>query len=292
MAAIPKYPAIISVRAARDRITGFWIPLHDAFTGLGCQAPSEVIGAGSAHASKWSSQSMMYTFPTDNGATNQVSLLALHGENNLLDETLSLSTAEADGTTQILIAMRLRFGNQADTVGWIMCYGKNDSTSSVIGLTLSTGEALQAQLRGVGSGSVDTLTLTNTAGTAFTDAAWRDTNISLVYSLRRTGALTVGIEVQASNGTLSATYTGSHAVTDSTVMPGRNDASEEDHPGLMLGCRNSATPALYFGKGSGNTSSIGNVCGWRGSYAAGNAAAALASMLLYPHEYVRWMLED
>lgn len=297
MAIIPKAPAILTARPARNRITGFWIPLHDAFTGLGCGTPGEVIAAGSASGTKWSAQPMMYSFPTDNGNTDRVALLAGHDENGMLDEVMSLSTAPADGTVQTMIAMRLRWGDQQTTQGVMFCYGQNTSPYSMIALQLTTGEVLQLLLRGEGASSVDTLSLTfdsSGGATEFTNAAWRGTNVSLICSLRRTGALEAACEIKAQNDAgspLHATYTGTLALTGGTDMPGLNGQDPEDHKGLMLGARNGGTVANYFGRGTGNNSAIGNVCGYRTTYAASNVADALASMLEYPHEYVRAWLE-
>lgn len=289
---IPRHALLPRIVPRHNRLpggSGLWWPLHGSLVGMD-ETPTltELVTAGAAAAGKWTDDALMYSFPADNGGANGVALLAPHNEeDDSIEQVIGLVSAAVG--TQVLVGGTVRYGNQLDNGGWWWCYGVN-STYSQLGLSFNTGETLIFQYRAKGASTDTSVTLTLAAGTATSDAAWRDTDVQHVTSIHMTGPLAADVEVRLGNGTLAAHYTGVANFADNggTAPPGRGTADSSQHPGLLFGGRLGTGPTAtnLLGKGAGHSARIGNACARRyAAYASGRALQAVADLLARPDDY-------
>lgn len=288
----PLFPLVVPRHNRLPHGAGLWWPLHGSFVGMpDTPSATEIVVAGSANASKWSADALMYAFPADNGgATNRVGLVALHDDDagaSTLDQVLTLNGAAVG--TQVLIACTAWWVDQQTTSGYFWGYGQN-TVSSLYGLSLTTGDKPSFVYRGPDEGAATTLTdgggltLTGSALESFT----RSADVHIVTSLRVTSSTTADVEIRCGNGTSSAAYTGT--LTSTTSLPGQNTRTAANHVGLGLGCRPVAGPSAdsFLGKGASpsNSARIGNVCARRfTSYDSGRALQAVVDLLARPDDY-------
>lgn len=298
---IPRRPLLPLIVPRNNRLphgAGLWWPLHGSFVCMpDTPALTETVVAGSANASKWSADALMYALPADNGgATNSVGLLALHDDDagaSTLDQVLTLNGAAVG--TQVLIACTAWWVNQQTTAGYFWAYGQN-TVASLYGLSLTTGDKPSFLYRGPDAGAATTLadgsglTLTGTALESFT----RSADVHIVTSLHVTSSTTAEVEIRCGNGTSSAAYTGT--LTSTTSLPGQNSRSAANHVGLGVGCKPVAGPTCdnFLGNGAApaNSARIGNVCARRfSSYDSGRALQAVTDLLARPDDYPDSWLE-
>lgn len=306
---IPKYPAILTVTPRRDRVPGIdtyleW-PLHGSTIGRpGTPVLTIVTEAGAALGAAWTTDPFRYTFPTDNGNSNAVYLLAEHdGEagDSSIDSALTLVEAPAD--TQICISHTMWWVDHADSIGYAWAYGTNTADASLYGFQLSTGDLPTFITRGRGASTTKSYSVANgnltlaSGGTVLSDAGYRSTPVACVVSIRVIDSDTAGLEMRfyADNGTpVSATYTGTvdwteNGGTAGACAPGQATATANQHGGFGIGARYNGTAngENYFGRGATNVAAgIGDVRirKWVGDYDSGRAAAIIADMVSLPNE--------
>lgn len=277
--------------------TFFWASLHGSFaTAPGYETVAESIVAGSAAAGKWSTDPLRYTFPTDNGGTNDVGLLVAHDVDDNLDAVFSL--ADLAIGEQLVIACECEWEDHSGT-GYIWYYGANGAATAY-GIALTAAQNLQIAFRGEGASSSETLI----AGTAFTlngataisDAAWRDQQVTIVTSIYKTSSTQATIEFQISDGTrsLEGEFSNSIVGDSGTGPPGKLGSAA--HPGLWIGCSGSGASVAqnFWGNGAANdTANVGNVLARKyASYDADRAADILAELLARPGDVPSSMLAD
>lgn len=272
---------------------GIWLPLHNSSFQPG--VPNlpivvETVAAGSASGSKWATPGM-YRFPDDNGTTNEVILQCQDDEGDLfLDQVLTLVGAPA----QLMICMQASYDAVPSGNSNLFCYGRNNAAEAAFyGLDITSAEAVRFARLGKGGSAASTATLS--AGTG-TFASLRGNGVfNLVLGIRFTAASTASLELQASNGTQSCTYSSSGLdmlPNGATALSGFDPSFlMADFVGLALGGRNgSSGPDANWGNGSGNTAEIGNFQARRyATYSSTRVADKLAKMLTRPRDYV---LED
>lgn len=299
---MPRQPLLPVIVPSRNRLplagAGLWYPLHGTFESriADVQDAAEVVIAGSANADKWTEGPGFYTFPDDNGDTNDVVIRAAHldDDTDYLNDVLGLESAALD--TQIIVACEGSFVEQADASGALWSYGVQTS-ASCYGIQVSSTEKVQLHWRGydastvsqVGTGTIDF------TGVDFT-AVKGQGRFVLASSIKVTGALTVLWEAVLAHSSLGTSNTISYEMdfgaNSGTARAGRGAQTAAQHLGLHIGARATASAAdLYFGKGATNTGRIGNFCARRFStYDATRLAAVAADMLARPRSFPRTLL--
>lgn len=275
-----------------------WYPLHDDSLAAGIpELPTltETI-TGSAHADKWTTPGF-YTFPLDNGATNDVELGCQDDDEDLhINSQLSLvGMAVGD---HFITCLEASYTQAPGSSSCLWAHGKNNSTATLLGLQISSAEVPIFMTRAQGEGSASTPTLTASFGT-FT-AFKNQGTFALVMGIRPLSSTNVEVELRMSNGTLSAIY--ALASTDilgaNTGLPGvQGGISMANFGGFSLGYRNGASAAdNWWGRGSGGGGNLGRIGNFSArkftTYSATRVADTLASMLVRPRDFPRTLCTD
>jgi len=299
---IPRHALLPQITPHHNRLpaagSGLWYPLHGSLVGLpDTPAALEIVTSGSAHASKWSADPLMYQLPTNNGTTNVVGLRVPHDE-SIVDDVLTLISAPVG--TQILVALTVAWADLS-TAGWLWGYGVNNA-NSIYGLSLLASELPQFVHRGANATAQTNLAvgsgLTLTSGTALSDAQYRAARMHSVTSLRVTGAMAADLELRFATAAVSCVYTGAcdFSLNAATTAPGLGLIAPNLHGGLSIGARNASGGAnvdSVFGAGAAVTARVGNLCARRfAAYSAARAADGIAALLARPDDYPAPWLAD
>lgn len=298
-----RHPAVYTAPPSRSLVpaagSGIWYPLHDSSLASGIVDVPDAVRTltGSPHANEWDTP-LMITFPVTNGdAADMVAIQVTDDENDLyVDSQLSLvGMAVGD---QFITAMQASYTASPGGNSFLWAYGKDNSTASMLGFYISSGEVPGFYHRAKGqttTGVTDPLTASVSTFTTLKNQG----TFNLVASIRPVSATEVDIELQASNGTQACTYTASaidvlQAANSGTELPGVSGGiTMANFVGLGIGGRNGAsTFGNCWGRGT-NTGRLGGFAARKFStYSANRVTDTIASMLARPGEFPRTLCLD
>lgn len=270
-----------------------WYPLHDSslMAGIaGLPTLVETVTSGAASGAAWTTPGL-YTFPANNGTTNDVVLRAIDDdEDRLLDAQLSLYGMAAG--QQTIIACEAAYTAAPGGTATLWCYGKQSGSTSFYSLSITSAEAPQLAYRGKSSSGQPNRALTAQSGSF---GQFRGQGIfAVVLGIRPTDGQYADLELRVGNGTLSAYFAATGVdmwATGGTAPPGiSGSTTAAQFGGVTLGARlgSAGAPETWWGRGAGNTGAVGNFAARRfGSYSAARVADTLAYLLSRKRDFPR-----
>lgn len=295
-----RHPSVYTDSSSTNLIPGagsaVWYPLHGMLNPGIVDLPvaEEIITAGSASGSKWTTDGV-YTFPDDNGVTNDIAVRAVDDPDDLfIDSQMSMVGMVADN--HFITTVQAYYDVDPNATSCLWCYGRSASgTATCIALQISGAEVPSVILLGKG-GTQNSAALSADSGTF---ASLRGTLFTLVLGLRAVSTSAVDIELRMSDGTTTAIYSASAQDVmqgGATAPPGvSGGVTMANFTGLTLGARvaSGGTTENWWGRTASNTGKIGGFAARKfTTYSATRVTDTLASMLARPLEFPRTLCRD
>lgn len=295
-----RHPAVYTAPPSSNLIpfagSGVWYPLHGVLAPGIVDLPeiAEVVTSGSASGSKWTTDGV-YTFPDDNGVTNDIALRAVDDEDDLyIDSQMSMVGMVADN--HFVTTVQAYYDVDPNATSCLWCYGRASSgTATCIALQISGSEVPTVVLLGKG-GTQNSVTLSADSGTF---ASLRGALFTLVLGMRAVSTSEVDIELRMSDGSTTAVYSASAQSVmqgGATAPPGvSGGVTMANFTGLTLGARANASGVTenWWGRTASNTGKIGGFAARKfTTYSATRVTDTLASMLARPLEFPRTLCRD
>lgn len=298
-----RHPAVYTAPPSRNLVpaaaSAIWYPLHDSSLASGIIDVPDAVRTltGSPHANEWDTPGMI-TFPVTNGDAADMVAIQVQDDIDDLHVDSQLSLVGMTVGQQFITAMNASYTAGPGGNSFLWGYGKDNSTASLIGLYISSGEVPGFYHRAKGQTTTGVTTALTATVSTFTTLKNLGT-FSVVMSIRPVSATEVDIELQASNGTQACTYTSSavdvlQAANSGTELPGVSGGiSMANFVGLGIGGRNgTSTFGNCWGRGT-NTGRIGSFAARKfATYDADRVTDTLASMLARPMEFPRTLCRD